>query len=82
MGIFGESDGDREKRLFKEEVKAHESRMERFHVEARLAGFTFAQIEFMATFLALSEHSHQYYSSPHWRLSSPPVDGNHEDRES
>jgi hypothetical protein len=81
MNIFGESDGARAKRLFKEEVEAHAVRMQAFCREAKNAGFSDMQIEFMARFLALSEHSHQYHSALHWNISSPPVDGRFEDRE-
>jgi hypothetical protein len=76
-----ESDGARAKRRFKEEVEAHAKRVQEFWDAADEAGFTAKQIEFMAQFLALSNHSHQYYSSLHWNLSSPPVDGKSKDRE-
>jgi len=80
--LFGESDGDRSKRRFREEVEAHAKRVQDFRTAARAASFTPNQIEFMVKFLALSEHSHQYYSPMHWLVSSPPVDGRFEDRES
>lgn len=81
VAILGEDDGDRQKRRFKEEVAAHAERMLEFRAAARVAGFTPSQVEFMAKFLALSDHGHQYYWSPHWAISSPPVDGRFEDRE-
>ena len=79
--LFGESDGAKAKRLFNEEVAAHAKQLRSFRVEAELAGFSGRQIDVMAAFLALSDHSHQYYFSPHWSISSPPVDGHFEDRE-
>jgi hypothetical protein len=81
MGLFGESDGERAKRRFKEEVEAHVKRVQEFRTEAAKAGFSASQIEFMAKFVALSNHSHQYYNSLHWSISSPPVNGRFEDRE-
>ena len=80
-GLLGESDGDRSKRRFTEEVAEHAERVQDFRAAARTAGFTPNQIEFMAKFLALSNHSHQYYHPMHWEISSPPVDGRFEDRE-
>ena len=80
VGSF-ESDGARAKRLFKEEVAAHAKRTQEFRAGAKVAGFSANQIEFMAQFLALSNHSHQYYSDLHWEVSSPPVDGQFKDRE-
>jgi len=80
--LFGESDGDRAKRRFTEEVAAHAKRVQDFRIAARDAMFTPNQIEFMVKFLALSDHSHQYFHSMHWNISSPPVDGRFEDKES
>jgi hypothetical protein len=81
MTKWFESDGDRAKHRFEEEVAAHAKRLEDFRVEAEVAGFSTKQIEFMARFLALNNHSHQYYSPLHWEISSPPVDGQFKNRE-
>jgi hypothetical protein len=81
MGLFGESDGERAKRYFKEAAEAHAKHVGDFRVEAARAGFTLIQIDLMVKFLALSEHTHQYYHGMHWNISSPPVDGRFEDRE-
>jgi hypothetical protein len=84
MGFFRdlfESDGARQKRWFKEEVAAHAERARQFRAGAKAAGFSETQTEFMARFLSLSNHSHQYYSTTHWYISSPPVDGQFKDRE-
>jgi hypothetical protein len=76
-----ETDGDRAKKAFSKEVAAHADRVYEFRAEAKLAGFSEEQIEFMARFLAMADHSHQYYSNLHWNISSSPVDGKSENRE-
>ena len=79
--VFGESDGARAKRLFREEVAEHSGRVSAFRREAEAAGFSESQINVMAKFLAMSDHSHQFFWSPHWHLTTPPVDGHFKDRE-
>ena len=79
--LLPESDGARAKRRFQEEAAAYAKRVQDFRAEAQAAGFSPVQTDFMAKFLSLSNHSHQYYNSMHWNISSPPVDGHFEDRE-